>query len=1005
MSRQTILLACLLFALANTPLRAEPADEQYLAAANHYSQGRWSQAREAFQAFIAAYPTHVQNEQARFYLGESLIQLRQHKEAAAHFHQFLLRRPSESLARKALFRAGEASYFAAQYEMATADLTKFLNQHPADKLNAYVLAYLGDMALERGDAAKASQFYSEGLERFPQSAIVGEYRLGIAKSLERQDKLNEAREMYATLAARDDEWADDAQLRLASSYFDRKDFDAASAAFKAFLEKHAASPLAEHVKLLLGQALYHQKEYVEAEKILLAIALASPQANEIRYWIGLAQLGRAAWKEAADTFQGTVAADPQHPLAAQMLVYAADALLRDNQPADAQKLFARVLRDWPQSEAVNDCLLGQVRCAVATGDHSAVCKAAKAFAQKCPEHEQRLTVSLHHARSLIAQSKLGDVVAVLEPLIDSASQAAPSDDLLTARYLLALAYQGEKRADDVQRALAPLLESKSAALAETRQEAWRLKSAVLVAQGKFSEAIAPLTLYLQTPSADGEQAARAQLSICFARTKQTAEARKAFASFKAGKPTAELQRATVEALAEAALANGDAAWAAELFDGMADRGNGGEVAKKGQAGKAWALYQAKQLPEAEVAFAALLRDQPDDPTAPDAALARARILEQLNRPEADSAYQLLIDKYGKSPQVATALLADIRAAEQQQKFDRAAALYARLLPNQPTGIARDWVIYNGAWSLQQSGKTDQARQWYERLRVEHGESSFWADATYRLAEMAVEAKQPQVAKPLLGELLARNDKAEIRAHALYVQAQLTLAEEKWSETTQSLDQLLKEFPQHSLRPLAEFWLAEIAYRQQKYDDALRRFNDLQQSTIGQTADWLGMIPLRRAHILVHQKKYAEAYEVALRIAQSYPQFEQQYEVEYLLGRCYSAAAEFDKARDAYRKAIQLAGASNSETAAMAQWMLGETFFHQQKYAEALTEYQRVDTLYSFPTWKALALLQAGKCHEHLGQWAQATENYVRLMKDFPTTSVVDEASRRLQAARQNVNRK
>ena len=50
---------------------------------------------------------------------------------------------------------------------------------------------------------------------------------------------------------------------------------------------------------------------------------------------------------------------------------------------------------------------------------------------------------------------------------------------------------------------------------------------------------------------------------------------------------------------------------------------------------------------------------------------------------------------------------------------------------------------------------------------------------------------------------------------------------------------------------------------------------------------------------------------------------------------------------------------------MAQWMIGESFFHQEKYAEALAEYLRVDDRYPFPRWQAAALLQAGKCHERL----------------------------------------
>ena len=85
---------------------------------------------------------------------------------------------------------------------------------------------------------------------------------------------------------------------------------------------------------------------------------------------------------------------------------------------------------------------------------------------------------------------------------------------------------------------------------------------------------------------------------------------------------------------------------------------------------------------------------------------------------------------------------------------------------------------------------------------------------------------------------------------------------------------------------------------------------------------------------------------------------------------------------------------------MAQWMIGETFFHQKNYEAALREYLRVEILYDYPDWQAAALLQAGKCQEQLGQWQQAAELYERLIEDFATTSYVDEAERRRKTAQE-----
>jgi TolA-binding protein len=111
-------------------------------------------------------------------------------------------------------------------------------------------------------------------------------------------------------------------------------------------------------------------------------------------------------------------------------------------------------------------------------------------------------------------------------------------------------------------------------------------------------------------------------------------------------------------------------------------------------------------------------------------------------------------------------------------------------------------------------------------------------------------------------------------------------------------------------------------------------------------------------------------------------------------------AEFTAAREAYAKVLRSPSGSKSETAAMAQWMIGETFFHQESYEAAIAAYLRVEILYAYPQWQAGALLQAGKCLELLGRWKDAAETYARLVQSYPDTEFTDEAKRRLSVAHQ-----
>jgi TolA-binding protein len=156
--------------------------------------------------------------------------------------------------------------------------------------------------------------------------------------------------------------------------------------------------------------------------------------------------------------------------------------------------------------------------------------------------------------------------------------------------------------------------------------------------------------------------------------------------------------------------------------------------------------------------------------------------------------------------------------------------------------------------------------------------------------------------------------------------------------------------------------------------------------------------LRQAQALAHQKKWQDAYRIASTMEEEFPGFAEQYEVDYVLGRCLANRAEFDKAREAYRRVIRSPGGAKTQTAANAQLLTAETYFHQKNFESALREYLKVEMLYAFPAVQAAALLQAGKCYEALHEWKQAAEAYTRVVKSYGQTSFAKEAAALLQAA-------
>jgi len=95
------------------------------------------------------------------------------------------------------------------------------------------------------------------------------------------------------------------------------------------------------------------------------------------------------------------------------------------------------------------------------------------------------------------------------------------------------------------------------------------------------------------------------------------------------------------------------------------------------------------------------------------------------------------------------------------------------------------------------------------------------------------------------------------------------------------------------------------------------------------------------------------------------------------------------------KAIRSATGEKTETAAMAQWMIGETYFQQKNYQAALRAYSGIEFVYAYPVWQAAALLEAGKCREKLGEPTEAAKLYRRIAKSYPDTPVAPEAAKEL----------
>ena len=998
--RWVALVVALAVVWSVTPARADEAEDQYAVAAGHYAQQRWQLAAEAFQALLTAHPDFGKADLAAFYCGESLLQLRRHDDAAVWYREYLRRKSVGPQARQARFRLGESAYLAGKNAQAKSELQQFVKQYPDDELNAFVLAYLGDIALAQADFLAAERSFRQCLTRFPAGRMQDDCRLGLARTEEKQGNLDSAERLYLALSAKtSSRVAADAQFYLGALQYARGNYAEVVKSFDVFENLWPHDSRLPTARIDRGWALFKLKRFDDARAAFSAAATAPAVGTLARYWLGLTEKEQGHWAAAARTLVAAADADPHFDQLAALRFHAGDALLSAGDLDGARRQFDQVAAvDGKDGSWSAYAARGKIQLALREKDYAAIDAQSAAFEKRFFSSPLRSDVQRLRGRSLLDRKQYVEAIRVLEPL---AAVVRNNGEGLEDRYLLVLAYEGAKRSKEALAALVPVLQSAKPPL---RSDALLTQASLLVVAARYADATTPLLEFLHSSSqGDAAIRARAYLALCRARCGRFDEAKKLYAEVQKENPRPELIQAITDQLSEAALETGDPTWAAQLFSRLAKDDTSREEKLKGLSGQAWSEFKAGHRAEAEKLFAELLKENPPVAMASEAMLARGQILEQLNRADAALAmYELLVERYRKSEQYPQALLAAARLHDKLQQYSQAVDCYDRLATEFPKLPQIDAVLYEWAWALADAGKPADSGKVLQRLYRQEKQSPFWPDVTYRLAQQAMEARDYGQAEALLAEVLRGKPDAKIREHALYLQGQVAAALRHWPQAQKAFQTLVNEFPKSALRLTAGYWIAESAYRQGDYDAAGQRLERLATELPKTPEPWMAMVSLRRAQVMAQAKRWPDAYAIAAKIESDFPTFPQQYEADYVLGRCRAAQADFEGARQAYQKVIHSPGGAKSETAAMAQWMIGESYFHQKNYEAALRAYLQVEILYAYPTWQSGALLQAGKCHELLGEWKEAVQLYERLLSVYPHTTFSEEAQRRVKAARLRV---
>ncbi|MEX0718469.1 MAG: tetratricopeptide repeat protein [Planctomycetaceae bacterium] len=1013
------------------PIALAAPDDDYQVAVESYRRKDWDAAVSSFRRFLAAAPRdHARMPLARLYLGLTLFNQQNYKDARETFRSWVKDYPESRNLGDTMYRLAECSYRLDDLPAAETEFAAFVDKFPQHEFHEWALPYLGDAQLRQGKTDAAAETFRRSLSKHPQGAMSEDAKFGLALAREAQNQPDAAITLYRELASNPSgERAGEAQLKLATRLFDLGRFDEAAKSYDELETKFPGHRYVSLSRLNGGFSWYRLGDYRKAHDRFAEAEKDKELAVSAAYWKGLSLKAAGNYREAADAL--AAAADLDSPqktkeLSGEIAFHWADSELRAGNPDAARTRFLVVADDMRDHALADDALHLAAELTLQQGDLAA----AQALVARFPKEHPQSPLAVQHAllagRVLDSRGEKSTEEKERTALYEQAvaefgkalSTAKQSQHTALARFHLARTHSKLGRHEQVLEAAAPLAsELREGKASVEYADVLILHADSLLSLSKWDEAAAAASDYLKLrPESDQVPQALSQKAIAEARAGKTAASDESLAELGKRSPDDALLPRTTYRIAE--IAYEADAWdrAAGLFRKVVDA-ESPAFAAEALSGLGWSQYRQGQFAEAASAFGRVVDEHAQSELGPEAAFMRGLSLESAGRTEpAAEAYARTFDKLAPesaAPKEAEregsgryAYQSGLQAARMLHKLgkiDEADKAYERVLAKFPEAADLDKRLNEWAVINYEAERFERSDEIFRRLVRESPESDLADNARLSLAESDRIAGKSDAARKVFEALRAdAASDAEVREVATYHLIGIAVEAEDWKAVRELAQALAKTFPASRYRHFARFHEGEAALDLGDLDAALaafRKLYDERQAAELASATWLPRLWVLLAETYFKQKKYAEVARTVEEMRKERPQSELLHQADDVLGRALKQQAKFDEARAVFARVVESAAGRRTKTAARSQFFIAETYLIEQQYREARDEYLKVVLLYDFPEWQAPALLQAAKCEEQLGNWPQAVLKYEELLKKFPTSEHAAKAREPLEAAR------
>lgn len=913
--------------------------------------------REALKTFSSLekeFPKTKFLDRSIFYSAESAYSLGDTKKAIQLYDRLLaLPDVGDSPLRcDALYARGVAYEDLEQFDRAISSFRQLLSSCDREDLITDVHLRIGDTAILRKDVDKAIESFDAAMKSAESEEDIAYALFRQAFALVQAKRPNEAAAKYEQLLDQypKSRYAATARLASAQSAYRGGEMKTAEKRFREVYSEGNVEAATEAAHWLARMRIADgtPADAIRIAKKRIDDGMEGPFAVSLRIDHAEAtSMDPKTVKESIGLFEAIYRDHPKDPLAPRALYNAAFSAIQSNQGQQSLGLATEFLKKFPGDLLKSDVMYIAAESSLLTGDPK---KAAETYGELLKEksaqsNPQRPLWIMRAAATSNAARNFEQTVKLIKEELPSLREPL---QVAEAQFLLGEAQLMARKPSDAATAFA----------------------ASVNAAPKWQRASEANVLLGQSLLAAGKQDA----------------AKKTWETLIKKEPKSRMADQARYKLGQMKSAAGDYLGAVKNYDEIIFGERDLPLIPYAMYGRGWSLMQAKKYEAAIATLDQVLADYGKHGVSSDALLARGiarRNQEQWK--EAKSDLETFLARKPNGTNLGHALYELALIDQHEKNPDEAAELLNRLVKEVPNYPNMDKVLYELGWSLREAGQEDEAEKRFAELTRKFPKTELSAEAAFFVGQKKyAEEKWDEAAEQYaIAANLAKDD--ELSEKSFYRLGWSFFKGGKYEESSEAFLKQAKRHPDRKLIVDAHLMIGECYLKRGDFAAALKAYGVGRQVIRSRNEDAKslseqaerqvrGLVFLHGGQSAAQTKKWKDAIEWYDELVLRFPASVYLPQSNYEKGFAYQQMGDLNQAVKLY---AEVANNYRNEVAARARFMMGEIYFGNRQFQQAIPEFQRVMFGYGaekapdeIKNWQAKSGFEAGRCSESLIQQAK-----------------------------------